>query len=556
MEKKASDIRLIQMNKYVRPDVKESNMNDWVLNGRYNSFYGDIIDRFNGSTTNGAIINSYVDLTYGKGLQNLNRNIGDWVKFRKMLSDVEIRKIISDFILFGEAAIQIIPANGSNKLPTLYHLPKENTAPKKVNDKNEIEGYYYSENWKNTNMEAPVYFPMLDEPAKKNSCFVIRPYKAGKKYFSDPDYLAGIPYCTLEEEIANYYVSHIMNGLSFGYIINIPDGNTYSPEEKEEIETKIKQKLVGSSNAGKFIINFNGSDAEITVTALEVNDAHKQWEFLVSEARQQIMTSHRVTSPMLFGIKDNTGLGNNAEELDVAEAQLMKRVISPKQRYIIDAFEEIAAVYDLNLSLRFQPLSEPISVPEKVNEKITFDYQHPVLELINLGEDEDLENYVIVDECEVDYNENISFASTGTARPNAKSEQDSKDVLIRYRYTGNPSPEREFCKSMMRANKVYRKEDILQMGEKTVNPGFGMHPNPNKPYSIWLYKGGGLLSEDYPNGTCKHKWNRVIYLKKGVSVDVKSPLAEIISTSKARQKGFKVPVNNPKVGIAPHDMKI
>ena len=88
------------------------------------------------------------------------------------------------------------------------------------------------------------------------------------------------------------------------------------------------------------------------------------------------------------------------------------------------------------------------------------------------------------------------------------------------------------------------------------NPGFGKSPTPNAPYSIWLYKGGGLLSDAFPNGTCKHKWNRVIYLKKGVSVDVKSPLAEIISANKARQKGFKVPVNNPKVGITPHKMQI
>ena len=554
-----SNIRLIEMNKYVRPEVKETTFNDWVLNGKNNSFYQYIIGRYNGSSTNAAIINSYIDLMYGQGLQNLNTNVTDWLKFQKMISPTEIKKIISDFELYGEAAIQIIKAKGSDKLPTLYHLPKENTAPKKVNDDNEIEGYYYSEDWVKVMQNPPSFLPILSDNKTRSEIFVIKPYKAGKKYFSDPDYLAGLPYAELEEEIANYYISHIRNGLSFGYIINIPDGQTYSPEDKDEMERKIKEKLVGSSNAGKFIINFNGTDAEITVTSLDGNDAHKQWDFLVSEARQQLLTAHRVTSPMLFGIKDSTGLGNNADELDTAEAQLMKRVIQPKQSFITDAFEQIAGLYDLVLDLRFKPLTDQINVQEAaqkgIEEKISFSDAHPVFNLINLGEDIDMMEYDLVADDEVDYDEKLEFASTGTARPNAKSEQDSDDILIRYKYTGNPNPERDFCKQMMRANKVYRKEDILQMGNQTVNPGFGMSPTPNKPYSIWLYKGGGLLSDEFPNGTCKHKWNRQIYLKKGVSVDVKSPLAEVISTSAARRKGYKVPVNDTKVSIAPHNMK-
>jgi hypothetical protein len=548
-----NEIRLIQMNQYIRPEIKEVMSKDWVLNGQYNSFYKYIIGRYNGSSTNAAIINSYVDLMVGNGLTNVNTNVTDWLQFQKMITRIEIKKIVSDFELYGEAAIQIIKAKGSGKLPKLYHLPKENTAPKKVNDDNEIEGYYYSEDWRKATIDNVEYFPILTEDSQAAECYVIRPYKAGKKYFSDPDYLAGLPYAELEEEIANYYLSHIKNGLSFGYIINIPDGNSYTPEEKDEIERKIRKNLIGSINAGKFIINFNGRDAEITVTSIDVNDAHKQWEYLTTEARQQLLTAHRVTSPMLFGIKDNTGLGNNADELDIAEAQLMKRVIQPKQKYITDALEVISSFYGLMLDLKFKPLTEQITAPKT---SLKLSDVHPVHKLIDLGEEIDLNLYDIVADDEVDYDENLEFASTGTARPNAKSEQDSGDILIRYRYTGDTNPEREFCRQMMRANKVYRKEDIIMMGEQAVNPGFGMSPNPNEPYSIWLYKGGGLLSKEFPNGTCKHKWNRVIYLKKGVNVDVNSPLANIISVAEAKRKGAKIPVNEPMVGLTPHDAKI
>lgn len=359
MSDKNSDIRIFALNSYIKPDIKETQNKDWVLNGKNNSFYQYTIDRYNGSATNAAVINSYIDLIYGKGLINTNGNLQGWLQFQKMIRPEEIRQIISDFELFGEALIQVIPAKNSDKTPTLYHLAKEKTAPQKKNDDNEIEGYYYSDDWSKAQPDNTDFYPILSKDgSSKQYCYPIRPYKAGKVYFSDPDYLAGLQYAELEEEISNYYLSHIINGLSFGYIINIPNGNGYTPEEKEEIETKIKRNLTGSSNAGRFIINFNGGEAEITVTAIQNNDAHKQWEYLTNEARQQLLTAHRVTSPMLFGIKDNSGLGNNANELDVAEAQLMKRVVYPKQKYITDAFEDIAALYNIQLELKFKPITE------------------------------------------------------------------------------------------------------------------------------------------------------------------------------------------------------
>ena len=105
-------------------------------------------------------------------------------------------------------------------------------------------------------------------------------------------------------------------------------------------------------------MNFKGQDTAITIIALDGNTSHKQWDYLTEESRQQIMTAHRVTSPMLFGIKDNTGLGNNANEMDVAEEQLMKRVVVPKQEYILEALENIASLYGLALDLAFLPLTE------------------------------------------------------------------------------------------------------------------------------------------------------------------------------------------------------
>ena len=96
---------------------------------------------------------------------------------------------------------------------------------------------------------------------------------------------------------------------------------------------------------------------------------------------------------------------------------------------------------------------------------------------------------------------------------------------------------------MICSGKIYRKEDIIAMGDKPVNAGWG--ENGANTYSIWLFKGGG---------NCHHKWNRVIYLKKGAKIDVNSPLAKIISTSEARRKGFKLETNDSLVSIEPRNM--
>ena len=208
-----------------------------------------------------------------------------------------------------------------------------------------------------------------------------------------------------------------------------------------------------------------------------------------------------------MGIISSSGFSNTADEMDTAEAQLVKRVIRPKQETIIDALEDVLVQYGINVQLEFLPLTEVIQAPTQLSKvQCSHDIPNEALdELLSLGEDEDLENYDIIQEIEVDYEEekNLKFASTGVAVPNAKSEQDSEDILIRYRYVGNDTPQREFCRKMIQAKKVYRKEDIQRMKNKPVNAGWGL--NGANIYDIWLYKGGG---------NCYHKWNRVIYLKK------------------------------------------
>jgi len=566
-----SEIKLITLTNYVRPPLMEDKSRDWVMNGRLNQYYNYIIDRNNGSPTNASINESYTTLIYGKGLRTSSGSLGaeGWGRLQTILRPRELRKMVRDFQVFGEFSFEIIESKGG-ELHSLTHVPKEMLIPAIANEKNEIEKYWFSRNWqKYTDIDyTPISFPAFGAQ-KGNSMFVARPYTVGNEYFGSPDYSSGLVYAEIEEELSNMYISSIKNGLSAGYIINIPNGTNYTPEEKEEFERQVKKKLTSSSNASNFIISFNDQEVAKDVTPFPVNSSvHKQWSELTEQAKTQLMTAHRVISPSLVGLSSASGFSSVADEMDMSERQTIKRVIKPKQDFVIEALEEVLVHYGINLDLYFAPLTEEkIEVKEETAElssHVCMSDGAPTEladSLIELGETLDASEWTMLSSADVDYDTDgdlydlVEFAtSTGTARPNSKSAQDSKEIAIRYRYVGNPNPQRAFCKKMMQANKLYRKEDILQMNKAGINDGFqkGGKSNPNG-YSIWLYKGGGKMSDNFPQGTCRHKWQREIYLKKGSSLDVNSPLAKTISTSEARRKGYKVPTNENIVSIKPHN---
>ena len=258
---------------------------------------------------------------------------------------------------------------------------------------------------------------------------------------------------------------------------------------------------------------------------------------------------------------------------------------------MIDAFDSILAFNNIALKLYFKTL-QPLEFTdlENVEDEETKEEETGVKlskdlpaelgskiadALIDLGQDETelLSDFDVMDEREVDYDQEEGldevitdlnkpkekstlakiweFVSTGSAKPYSKSEQDGKSkqereegntFLVRYMYSPQKynANSRPFCKKMVDANKVYRKEDIQAMTTKAVNPGFGK--GGSNTYSVWLYKGGAR---------CQHKWLRKTYVRK----EGAKSLGDAITTTEARSRGFKPKANAQKVPVAPKDMK-
>ena len=194
----------------------------------------------------------------------------------------------------------------------------------------------------------------------------IKPYKAGYFYYSPVDYQGGIQYAELEEEIANYHINNIQNGLAPSMLINFNNG-VPSDEERTAIEQRIYDKFSGSSNAGRFILAFNDSkELSASIEPVQLSDAHQQYQFLSDESMRKVMVSHRIVSPMLVGIKDSSGLGNNAEELQTASVLMDNTVIRPLQVTILDEIEEILQFNGIDLDVYFKTL-QPLEFTDLTN---------------------------------------------------------------------------------------------------------------------------------------------------------------------------------------------
>ncbi len=582
--KNKSDLSIVNLSTYTSPQVKEVRGKDFIEYGEDNNYFQYLIDRYNGSPTNNAIINGVSEMIYGKGLDatNSNKKPNEYAQMMSLFNKDCTRKLCYDLKLMGQCAIQVIYSKNRTKIVQLEHIPIETLRAEKCNDKGEIEAYYYFSDWSKYKRGNELKrIPAFGTSKEGLEIMYIKPYRAGFKYYSPVDYQGGTQYAELEEEISNYHLNNILNGLAPSMLINFNNG-TPDPEQREMIERRIYEKFSGSSNAGKFILAFNdNSETAATIDPIQLSDAHNQYQFLSDESSKKIMVAHRVVSPMLFGIKDSTGLGNNADELKTASILFDNLVIKGFQNLLIDHFDQILAYNDISLNLYFktlQPLEftdlenveDEETKEEETGVKLSKESNKLLEEFIGKGQNEEelLEEFDLIDEMDVDYdledeldkkidelNNEVKLARVGKATPYKESEQDGKSkkegkeditYLVRYMYTAysagyqtRAGRSREFCVKMMNANKVYRKEDIIALEKVPVNAGFGV--NGAATYSIWLYKGGAR---------CSHRWTRKIYARK----DDSKSLGNTISTTKAKSDGFTPESNPNKVSIAPRNM--
>ena len=346
---------------YILPRISESTNKrkafvEFGIDGM-DDFFNTLIKRYETSPTNQACIDGTTDLIYGKGIKAKDRlDLEEYLY--TLTTEDEIRKIVFDYKLFGNAAIQCVFNADRTRIVNFYHLPADTIRAERVNDQGVIPGFYYSADWTNKNIK-PKYIPAFGQNQFEDDVQVIymKRYAPGKFYYGIPDYYSAIQYCAVEEEVSNLHLNNILNNFMPSTIINF-NGGVPAVEEQAMVENSIANKFTGTTNAGRFILSFNDNpEYKTTVEMLRPENLHQQYDFIAEESSRKIMLAHRITSQMLFGIKTANGFSSNADELKTSYEIMLALVIQPFQEEIVKTIQGIVEFNEVDgESLYFAPL--------------------------------------------------------------------------------------------------------------------------------------------------------------------------------------------------------
>jgi hypothetical protein len=605
----------INLETTTSPMVQEVRGKDWIeygdASGEWRNLYPQfLIDLYYSSSITAAIVNATSEMIAGEDLiidDEDERDLDAVVKLKQFMAQANgnetlhevLKKVSFDFKLQGAFALNIVWSKDRTQIAEIYHIPVEKIRAEKPNEMGKVEAYFVSGDWANTRTNKPYRVPAfnVNDRTSPNQILYTGLYSPNMNVYHTPDSTACNNYALIDSRVSEFHLNNISSGFSGSFMISFANGIP-TQEERNQIEQSLTDKFTGQNNAGKFVLTFSDDKSRVPeITAISPSDLDKQYLALQELLTSNILSGHRVTSPMLMGIKNDTGLGSNADELNSAANFYLNTVVKPYQDQLLKTLHKLFKVNNMDMPVSFiqlkpittrftnqdlagvmtqdeireelglAPLTEDIEVREDFStEKTELD---AFIEEFgeDMSEDWELVEEEVVDGEHQDFDfeevlndlagEKIELASTGRAIPSRKSDQDgiSKKTYdyfrVRYVYsndnflTNKSGTKRDFCRKMEGANKLYRKEDIINMGKKPVNAGFGK--GGADTYSIWLYKGGPQ---------CFHFWSRRIFKTViGESKTTKIEDADMIGYTKARSQGFTAKKNDKLVATPPRKMK-
>jgi len=513
-----------------------------------------------------------------------------------------IKKVAFDFKLQGAFALNIVWSKDRTQIAEIYHIPCEKIRCERPDEFGKTRAYYVSGDWANTRTNKPYRVPAfnVNDRTSPNQILYTGLYSPNMNSYYTSDYISCNNWALIDSKVSEFHLNNISNGFTGSFMISFANGIP-TAEERRQIEQSLTDKFTSEKNAGKFVLTFSDDKTRVPeITSISPSDLDKQYLALQELLTSNILSGHRVTSKTLMGLDSANGFSSNADELLNASNFYLNTVVMPFQGQILKTLHKIFQVNQMDMPIQFVQL-KPITIQfdsETIREVMTTDEIRADLGLPDLTEQQEEEDFTtqlstekteldafieefgedmsedweLVEEEVVDgehqdfnyeevlnelANEKIELASTGRAIPSRKSEQDgiskkSYDYFrVRYVYSednflSKEGKTRDFCRKMTAAKKLYRKEDIINMGSKEVNKGWGPKGNSDT-YSIWLWKGGG---------NCHHFWSRRIFKTViGESKTTKIEDADMIGYTKAKSEGFTAKKNDKLVATPPKKMK-
>jgi capsid portal protein len=332
-------------------------------------FFDAVTTAFNVSTTNAASIEGIADLIFGKGLYSKNELFNETLQ--KMIPQEEVKRVAFDLKLFGNAAFQVYWDETHTKIKKMYHVPVQLLRAEKLGSSPMIENYYYCTDWNDQRkIRDKKKIPAFETSNEKMEILYIKHYCPGLYYYSLPDWVSALQLAMAEGEISNLHFNNIVNGFLPAVMLNFNNG-VPAPEERQTIEDLVQAKFTGTDNAGRFMLSFNDDPlTKPTIDVIDITNLHEKYDYVAEYTQDRILVAHRVTSPLLFGIRTkNNGFSSQSEEMKTAFSILQTMTIAPFQNIILNSLDyALTCSGYTNAELYFEQLTPLVILSETAEE--------------------------------------------------------------------------------------------------------------------------------------------------------------------------------------------
>ena len=323
------------------PKFLEKKNQNIVYFGVDNIYPFELIDLYNDSSTHNAIINGKVGYTVGNGLYSEDLATKKWLSFANIDEDWTslLKRISLDYELFNGYAIEVIKTGVGNQY---HHIDFANIRVGLDG------GLQYSDEWitdKGTRNGKPKiqyldrYNPK-DQEQKRGVIYHVD-YRPNLKYYPLPVYVGSLAEIKTDVQIGDYWLNEVKNGFVGGTLIQHNNGVPETQAEAKEFEETFQEKF-GKATGTKIVHLFapskeNGSE----ISNLNGNDLHERYLEMSNRVKESIFIGHRVTNPILFGVKEAGQLGAR-NELDLAYEIFTNTYIAERQNTLLRTIKKLA----------------------------------------------------------------------------------------------------------------------------------------------------------------------------------------------------------------------
>jgi DNA-binding MarR family transcriptional regulator len=318
------------------PEFKEVNGKPWVYFGDQNNWPEQMLDLFKSSSDHRAIIQGKSRFIAGKGIEfpegSQSHPILIQANQDEAFHDV-LAKAAKDWEIFRGFYIRV-RFNRLGDIARIWQVPFHTVRSNKAGTK-----FYICDKWGDQKAEKQIETldSLQTSDRLQDAIWSWFDYDPAGDCYPVPEYVAAIPYLSIDKDTANFHQTNVGSGFTAGTMITMFQGEP-DADAKRELDRKIKAKTTGSDKGGEVLVYWADEDeTPPKVDALRSNDLDKQFLPLGEVVQQKVFTAHSITSGMLFGIKTAGQLGGRKEMMEAWEL-LDANYIEPQQDTIIKAF--------------------------------------------------------------------------------------------------------------------------------------------------------------------------------------------------------------------------